>query len=111
MCEFSPSEIRIIKKLICKYSSTSIISVVDIDGDYTVLTTDDYIRVTNIGSVITLFDAVGNEGLKIMIKNVSGGNITIDTTSSQTIDGDLTIILSNLEVLEVISNGVNWDII
>lgn len=109
MFDFSPSEVRIIKKLICKYSSS--ISVKDVNDDYVVLITDDYIRVTNLGSVITLFDAIENEGVEIIIKNVSGGNITVDTILGQTIDGNLTVLLLPLEVVKVISNGINWDII
>jgi hypothetical protein len=60
---------------------------------------------------ITLPTAVGNNN-NYVIKNVGTGTITIDTTSSQTIDGSLTapIKVQNLS-LTLISDGANWNII
>jgi hypothetical protein len=56
-------------------------------------------------------DAVGNNN-NYVIKNVGTGVITIDTTSSQTIDGSLTApIKVQYLSLTLISDGANWNII
>jgi hypothetical protein len=60
---------------------------------------------------ITLPTAVGNNN-NYVIKNVGTGTITIDTTSSQTIDGSLTApIKVQYLSLTLISDGANWNII
>jgi len=59
-------------------------------------------------ATITLPTAVGVQGKKYVIKNTHTAAITVDTTSSQTIDGALTKTLETYESLEVLSNGVNW---
>jgi len=60
---------------------------------------------------ITLPTAVGNNNY-YTIKNVGTGTITIDTTSSQTIDGSLTApIKVQYLSLTLISDGANWNII
>ena len=60
---------------------------------------------------ITLPTAVGNNN-NYVIKNVGTGTVTIDTTSSQTIDGSLTApIKVQYLSLTLISDGANWNII
>lgn len=64
----------------------------------------------------TLPTAVGIAGRQYKIKDWKGksatNNITIATTSAQTIDGSSTKILnSNYSSLTVISDGANWSII
>lgn len=60
---------------------------------------------------ITLPTAVGNNNTYV-IKNVGTGIVTIDTTSSQTIDGSLTAPLRVQYLsLTIISDGANWNII
>lgn len=62
----------------------------------------------------TLPTAVGNTGYIYWIKRVTGGaNVaTINTTSSQTIDGQLTKTLNNqYDSIGIYSNGSNWEII
>jgi hypothetical protein len=60
---------------------------------------------------ITLPTAVGNNN-NYVIKNVGTGVVTIDTTSSQTIDGSLTApIRVQYLSLTLISDGANWNII
>jgi hypothetical protein len=82
---------------------------------YSVLTTDYIIAVTSTASArtITLPTAVNATGRKYVIKDESGGaatnNITINTTSSQTIDGASTkTISSNYGSATVYSDGSNW---
>lgn len=57
----------------------------------------------------TLPSAVSNTN-KYDIKNTHTSGVTISTTSSQTIDGDLTIVLPPLGAVTLISNGSNWSI-
>jgi hypothetical protein len=57
----------------------------------------------------TMPTAVGNTN-KYDIKNNHIANVTILTTSSQTIDGTTTISLSPQSAVTLISNGSNWSI-
>jgi hypothetical protein len=57
----------------------------------------------------TMPTAVGNTN-KYDIKNNYSANVTILTTSSQTIDGTTTISLSPQSAVTLISNGSNWSI-
>ena len=64
--------------------------------------------------IITLPTSVGISGRIYIIKKVdsSANTVTINTTSSQTIDGALTIVLSaQYKYISVQSNGATWDII
>ena len=71
--------------------------------------TDHTIECTANTFTITLPTAVGCAGREYEIKNMGTGVITIDTTSSQTIDGTLTAIIAlQYGVLKVKSNGANW---
>jgi hypothetical protein len=71
----------------------------------------DYVYLASSTINITLPTAVGNQNLYI-IKNVGTGVITINTTSSQTIDGSLTApIRVQYLSLTLISDGANWNII
>jgi len=73
-------------------------------------------RVTTGASTITrtLPTAVGRQNKVFTIKKVDSGSgqVTIATTSGQTIDGQTTWTLINqYQFITVISNGANWDII
>jgi hypothetical protein len=71
----------------------------------------DYIYLASGTINITLPTAVGNNNY-YTIKNVGTGVITINTTSSQTIDGSLTApIRVQYLSLTLISDGANWNII
>jgi hypothetical protein len=89
-------------------------------GDYTATVLDDVLLCS--GTVtITLYDAGGktdargtkqNAGRRITIKNIGTGQVTVDGAGSQTIDGDLTKIITERYVaLELFSDGSNWYII
>ena len=61
---------------------------------------------------VTLPTAVGIQGKIYIIKNSGVGTITIDTTSSQTIDGASSKALSTqYQVIRVQSTGANWIVI
>jgi hypothetical protein len=85
-------------------------------ANYTLIVSDGTIGVDASGGAITitLLSAVGIAGNSYNIKalDVSGGNITIATTSSQTIDGALTQTLNTQwDNITVQSTGANWIII
>lgn len=73
--------------------------------------TDYYIDCTSGTYNVTLPTAVGITGRAYVIKNSGVGTITIDTTSSQTIDGAATQTLSTQYAsFTIFSDGANWKI-
>lgn len=71
--------------------------------------TDYTVDCTSGTFAVTLPTAVGITGRIYVIKNSGTGPITIDTTSSQTIDGSLTQTLAvQYSEFTVQSNGANW---
>lgn len=77
-------------------------------NNYTGLTTDYYVEITAASKTFTLPTAVGVTGKKYEIVNSSGGALTINTTSSQTINGALTYTIQSKSALCLFSNGANW---
>lgn len=70
----------------------------------------DYVYLCSGTFDITLPTAVGNTNL-YTIKNVGSGIITIKTTSSQTIDGQATIVMPvQFTSVDLISDTANWNI-
>ena len=61
---------------------------------------------------VTLPTAVGFTGKQFAIKSMmnTGVILTVNTTSSQTMDGVTSLVLGRFESLQVISNGSNWEI-
>lgn len=83
---------------------------------YSVVATDSTLTgdATSGAFNITLLTAVGNTGRIFTIKktDASGNAVTVATTSSQTIDGSTTYVLSTqYKYVTVQSNGANWIII
>lgn len=71
----------------------------------------DYVYLCSSTITITLPTAVSNQNL-YTIKNVGTGVVTINTTSSETIDGSLTAPISlQYQSLTLVSDGANWNII
>jgi len=65
-------------------------------------------RITATGQTVTLPTAVGNSA-QIVIKLMVTGTVTINTTSSQTIDGALTATLdTQYQTISLVSDGANW---
>jgi hypothetical protein len=77
---------------------------------YTIKTTDYTIDCTSGTFTLTLPTAVGTSGTGevYVIKNSGTGIITVNTTSSQTIDGVLTLTLIQGAAVTVQSNNANW---
>ena len=88
-----------------------VISVVTTNTSATFNSGVDYIYLASNTISITLPTAVANQSV-ITIKNTGTGVITINTTSSQTIDGSTSITLPvRYEAVGLVSDGSNWNII
>lgn len=83
-------------------------AVIAVSNNYTVLTTDRIVKVSAAGKTITLPTAVGNTGREFIINNASTGNVTVNTTLSQTISGQLTQVLPSYSSMVVYSDGSNY---
>jgi hypothetical protein len=71
----------------------------------------DYVYFISGTTTLTLPTAVGNTN-RYTLKNTGTNTVTINTTSSQTIDGSTTITLAvRYTALDVVSDGTNWNII
>jgi len=71
----------------------------------------DYVYLISGTTTLTLPTAVGNTN-RYTLKNVGANTVTINTTSSQTIDGSTSLTMAvQYTALDVISDGTNWNII
>ena len=70
----------------------------------------DYVYLVAGNHTVTMPTAVSNTNC-YTIKNGYTANITINTTSSQTIDGTTSIQIAPDESVDIISNNTNWRII
>lgn len=86
-------------------------SVVSVSANYTVLTSDRIVKVTASGKTITLPTSVGNTGREFNIVNASSGSCTVNTTSSQTINGSLTQSVPAGSAMTVFADGSNYFIL
>jgi len=79
-------------------------------ANYGIQSTDYLINCTTNSFSVTLPSATSIAGKVYIIKNSGTGNITILTTSSQTIDGQSSgyWIISNKNSMELMSDGANW---
>lgn len=79
---------------------------------YAITNDDGTIDCTSGTFTVTLPTAIGISGKKFIVKNSGVGTITIATTSSQTIDGSLTVgINSQYSTIQLQSTGANWIIL
>lgn len=71
----------------------------------------DYVYVCTAALTLTLPTAVGNKNMYI-VKRTGTGNVTIATTSSQTIDGATTFVIDvQWTAIAVISDNANWVVV
>lgn len=70
----------------------------------------DYVYLVAGAHDITMPTAVSNTN-RYTIKNNHSADITVNTTSSQTIDGSLTITIAPEDSVDLISDGSNWFVI
>jgi hypothetical protein len=84
-------------------------------ANYTITTADSIILCLTNAFTLTLPTAVGLNGRKFTIKNgntiASGNNITMATTSAQTVDGGVSGAITPLSSQTFLSDGSNWWII
>lgn len=88
----------------CNFFNVRLVST-----DYTVSTDDTYIGAITKNIRITL--PLGITGRVYYIKNQSNGNIKVDTTESQTIDGSSFQTLGSNGSMNVVFDGFQWNII
>lgn len=91
--------------------ATTVYDIKQKSSGYTITSNDYTIECTSGTFNITLPTAVGRTGAVFNIKNSGSGTITVNTTSSQTIDGQSSGQLSQYDCLTVQSNGSNWIIL
>lgn len=77
--------------------------------NYNVTATDQYIGATASGITITL--PTGILGRFYQIKNQSVGNITVQGTGGQLVEGTVTKTLSTTAGITVVFDGTNWRIL
>lgn len=71
----------------------------------------DYVYLCTGTLTLTLPDATAGNTNLYTVKNVGTGVVTIDTTSAQTIDNDLTVIMPvRYTSVDIISDTANWNI-
>jgi hypothetical protein len=71
----------------------------------------DYVYLCSAALTATLPTAVGNTN-RYTVKRTGTGTVTIDTTSSQTIDGATTFAIGvQYQSVDLISDGANWSVI
>jgi hypothetical protein len=87
-------------------------TLVNLTADYTGTTTDYTFNCTANTFSVTLPTAIGVKGKIYVIKNSGTGIITVNTTSSQTIDGSSSILIKKQYLSRAVqSDGTNWVII
>ena len=96
-------------QIVSKFNET--FGYVSNTANYTLTNSDVLVDCTANSFSTTLPTAVGITGKRFYIKNSGVGVITVNTTSSQTIDGALTQTLNQYEALTVVSTGSVWIII
>lgn len=81
-------------------------------GPQTLTDAQEVINCTSGTFTVNLPTASGITGRQFTIKNSGAGVITVDASSTETIDGSLTWTLNNLESITVIADGTsNWIIV
>ena len=95
------------------WKQNATLGYVDKSANYTILTTDEIINCTTAAITITLPTAVGASGKNYTIINSTSGDVTINTTSSQTI-GNLntatSLTLANDKSVILVSSNAAWKI-
>lgn len=94
-------------------SSTSTRSIQAVSSSQTMgsAAKTDYVYLASNTITLTLPTAVGNTNV-YSIKNIGTGTVTVNTTSSQTIDGGLSAVLSVRYVsIDLVSDGSNWYVV
>lgn len=92
-------------------SGSTILTTVVKSVDYTLLVTDDVVIVSGV-TTITLPLAGAIPGKVFHIKNADNQIVTVNTTSSELIDGSLIVTIEEeFTSITVVSDGIAWHII
>lgn len=94
----------------CRFATGILFAYRAITALRTLDSTDELVNCTANSFTVTLPTAVGFTR-SYTVKNSGTGVITVATTSSQTIDGNLTVGLNQYESITVRSTGANWVIV
>lgn len=89
--------------------NSNFVSVTLVAVDYTATVSDSYIGATNNNIVITL--PAGLLGRVYYVKNQSGGNIKVQGTGSETIDGAAFQTLGSNSGFIAVFDGTRWNIL
>lgn len=81
-----------------------------INANYSVVSDDYFIEASVSGITITLPDATVNASKVFNIDNSAAASVFVDTTSSQTINGALSLEVFSSEAKTIVSNGLNYRI-
>jgi len=97
-------------------ASGSSLSVTTITANTTLVNTDNAIICNAVagGFTVTLETAVGNSGVVHHLKksDTTTNIVTVDANGSQTIDGDLTLDITDpLVSITIVSDGSNWHVL
>ena len=89
--------------------SSNFVTVTLTSVNYTITATDSYVGATNNNITITL--PVGILGRVYYVKNQSGGNIKVQGTGGETIDGAAFQTLGSNSGFMVVFDGSRWNIL
>ncbi len=97
-------------------STGGLLSVTTITANTTLVNTNNAIICNAVagGFTVTLETAVGNSGVVHHLKksDTTTNIVTVDANGSQTIDGDLTLALTDpLVSITIVSDGSNWHVL
>lgn len=82
------------------------------DSPYSPLDEKTIIGDTSSGNITINLPAIsGISGRRLNIKNIGSGVITVDASTTETIDGDLTIDVIQLESISIIASSSGWYIL
>lgn len=103
----------IAEKLLSVYNNVqTLTSYVSKTASYTISDTDMVVDLTANTATFTLPTAIGIAGRRYTVKNSGTGVLTVNTTSSQTIDGAASMSFNTQYAgMTVVSDGANWKII
>lgn len=105
-------EVLIFQNSFSSSASGRVSNLTQESGNYILTSSDYYVEFIAGDATVNLPAANGLVGQEFVIKNSSTGIITLDPDGSETIDGELTVLLSTqYDALTIVSNGTNWIIV
>lgn len=111
--EAMPTEIHVGSSSSSSGGSSSSLSVIPVSSNYALSSSNDVVYATSSGITITLHDASTAARKAYCLKNLSGGNVSFSTTSSQTVDGSTGGTIVPNQSVDVVPDNVNslWIIV